>query len=293
MTQFTADRPVSAPPLPAAPHARGLIRLICTSNPFYVLSAGLFLAGLWMSFGAQADEVETYALMSGLAGYTLLLAATAFLLVRFARVWDDARTVLLLVALMFLATSVTFDEVLVLDPARGYACYLLGLAFAVACPALRPLVVLEMPVRDLYGPHWSITGEGVPGADTPDEAVYLPGRNVLFLSKALLWCHLNGVSSVALGTLAGNPFPDATPAFFDAFAHLVSMAINGNVRVLSPYQQLSKREVMLRGRGLPLDLTFSCIRPVNGIHCCRCNKCAERRHAFADAGMPDPTRYDG
>src|SRR5262245_30964145 len=38
---------------------------------------------------------------------------------------------------------------------------------AVGTPALRPLVVLDMPVRDLYGDHWSLTGNGVPGAETP------------------------------------------------------------------------------------------------------------------------------
>src|SRR3954469_4090946 len=44
---------------------------------------------------------------------------------------------------------------------------------------LRPLVTLALPVADLYGDHWSLTGRDVPGADSPDEAVYLPGRNVL------------------------------------------------------------------------------------------------------------------
>jgi hypothetical protein len=102
-----------------------------TNNPFYVLSAGLFLGGLWVSFGAQTREVETWALMSGLIAYTLLLSVTACLLVRFAGVWDDLRTVLLLVVLMFLATSVTFDEVLVSNPQRGFACYLGGLLFTV------------------------------------------------------------------------------------------------------------------------------------------------------------------
>jgi hypothetical protein len=156
MTQFTADRPLSAPPLPATPHARGLIRLICTSNPFYVLSAGLFLVGLWISFGAQTDEVETYALMSGLAGYTLLLAVTAFFLVRFAGVWDDVRTVLLLVVLMFLATSVTFDDVLVSSPARGVTCYLVGLLFAVlVSEGLLRGIRLRLPV-ELRVPYYLI-----------------------------------------------------------------------------------------------------------------------------------------
>src|SRR5579872_5994614 len=49
-------------------------------------------------------------------------------------------------------------------------------------PSLQPLHVLEMPVRDLYDAHWSLTGEGVPGGDTPDDAVFLPGRNVLLLA---------------------------------------------------------------------------------------------------------------
>jgi 7-cyano-7-deazaguanine synthase len=45
------------------------------------------------------------------------------------------------------------------------------------------------------------------------------------------------------------------------------------------------------GDGLPLELTFSCLRPVGGLHCGRCNKCAERRRGFAEAGLPDPTQY--
>src|SRR5262245_45396484 len=85
-------------------------------------------------------------------------------------------------------------------------------------PTLRPLTVLEMPIRDVYGDHWSVTGRGVPDEHTPDEAVYLPGRNALLLVKALLWCHLHGVPEVAMAPLESNPFPDATPEFYDAFS---------------------------------------------------------------------------
>src|SRR5262249_35864034 len=119
-------------PRPMAGGSRGLIGWICTSNPFYVLSALLVCLGLWVSFGPQAFASQSWALLFGMAGYTLLLAATACFLVRFVGVWDDVRTVLLLVVLMFLATSVTFDEVLARSPARGVACYVAGLAFAVA-----------------------------------------------------------------------------------------------------------------------------------------------------------------
>jgi 7-cyano-7-deazaguanine synthase len=164
---------------------------------------------------------------------------------------------------------------------------------ALGGPSVRPLHVLELPVADLYGPHWSLTGEGVPGADTPDDAVFLPGRNVLLLAKALVWCHLNGVPELATAPLGSNPFPDATAEFFDSFAAEVSSAVGGRVRVLRPYAQLHKLDVLRRGRGLPLGETFSCLRPIGGLHCGRCNKCAERKLGFAQAGMDDPTRYAG
>lgn len=163
---------------------------------------------------------------------------------------------------------------------------------AVACPTLQSLSVLEMPVGDLYDSHWSVTGVGVPGAETPDEAVFLPGRNVLLLAKAMLWCHLRKVPRVAMAPLESNPFPDATAAFFRDFEAVVNRAVEGQVAVVCPYAGLHKLEVLRRGQGMPLQHTFSCIRPVNGRHCGACNKCAERRKGFADARLPDPTEYE-
>ncbi len=162
---------------------------------------------------------------------------------------------------------------------------------AIQTPALQPLHVLDMPVRDLYADHWSLSGHNVPDASSPDAAVFLPGRNVLLLAKSLLWCHLHGVGEVSMAPLESNPFPDATPAFFAAFEAVVNQAVEGKVRVRQPYLGLHKVDVMRRGRELPLELTFSCIRPVGGKHCGTCNKCAERRKAFLDAGMPDRTLY--
>jgi hypothetical protein len=126
------DVQAEAARLPVARSSRGVLGWVCTSNPFYVLSALLVCLGLWVSFGSQVDASQTWSLLLGMAGYTLLLAVTACLLVRYVGVWDDVRTVMLLVVLLFLATSVTFDEVVARDPARGVACYLVGLLFAVA-----------------------------------------------------------------------------------------------------------------------------------------------------------------
>lgn len=162
---------------------------------------------------------------------------------------------------------------------------------AMAAPNLRPLHVLHVPTDDLYGNHWSRTGLNVPDSRSADESVFLPGRNVLLLSKAILWCHLNEFPTVALAPLHSNPFPDATPEFFNAFQQVVNQAVGGNVEVIQPYLGLSKVEVMRRGRSFPLQWTFSCIRPVGDQPCGDCNKCAERQKAFVEADMPDPTNY--
>jgi 7-cyano-7-deazaguanine synthase len=156
---------------------------------------------------------------------------------------------------------------------------------------IRPLTVLQLPIADVYGAHWSVSGADTPDETTPDEAVYLPGRNLLLLAKTTVWCALHGVGTIALGTLRGNPFADSTPPFLSGLADLASLALDHQIAVVQPFGQLSKAEVLALGRHLPLEDTFSCVAPVGDLHCQMCNKCAERRKAFAEAGIDDRTRY--
>jgi 7-cyano-7-deazaguanine synthase len=162
---------------------------------------------------------------------------------------------------------------------------------ALDCVNLLPLAVLEMPVIDLYGDHWSINGRGVPGAATPDEAVYLPGRNALLLVKATLWCHTRKIDELAMAPLASNPFPDATPEFFADLEAVLNRGMAGRVHLVRPFANLSKQQVMQLGCKYPLELTFCCIDPRGERHCGVCNKCAERRAAFHLIGAEDPTEY--
>jgi len=183
---------------------------------------------------------------------------------------------------LYLRTGLAWEDVELVHLHRFLA--------AIAARNLQPLVVLDQPVRDLYGDHWSTMG-AAPGATAPDEEFYLPGRNVVLLSKALLWCRLNQVPVVAMAVLAANPFPDATPEFFRDYAAVVGRAVGGELRIVTPYASLSKAEVVRRGRGMPLQYTFSCASPIEGRHCGVCGKCAERGRAFLTAGVPDPTDY--
>jgi 7-cyano-7-deazaguanine synthase len=159
--------------------------------------------------------------------------------------------------------------------------------------AIQPLTVLQLPVADLYGAHWSVTGRSAPRADTPDKAVYLPGRNLLLLSKAAVFCARQRIRTLVIGSLGHNPFPDATEKFFRDFSGAGGAALGHRLKIAAPFRSLTKDQVIRRGvrLGLPLHLSFSCISPRRGRHCGRCNKCAERRRAFHAAGVVDKTKY--
>jgi 7-cyano-7-deazaguanine synthase len=154
-------------------------------------------------------------------------------------------------------------------------------------PGLMPLTVLDEPVADVYGDHWSTGGPGVPDAESRDEDVHLPGRTLLLAAKAAVWCRIRGIETLAVGTLASNPFPDSTPVFDRAFEAVVGDPF----RLIRPFAGLDKADVLRRGAGLPLWRTFSCLEPVDGLHCGRCNKCGERRRGFREQGRADRTTY--
>ncbi len=158
---------------------------------------------------------------------------------------------------------------------------------------IAPLVRLSFTVEDLYpATHWALRGEP-PVYDAPDEDVFLTGRNVVLLAKAAIYCAQHGIARIALGPLAGNPFPDATGEFLEAMARALSLGLAHDLEVTAPFASLDKAGVVRLGAdlGVPLGLTLSCMNPRDGLHCGRCSKCRERRDAFAEAGVADPTRY--
>ncbi|MGE5358606.1 MAG: 7-cyano-7-deazaguanine synthase [Bacteroidales bacterium] len=167
------------------------------------------------------------------------------------------------------------------------------LAGLVARPRVRAPTVLEFDLRDLYPPsHWALRGTP-PDYDTPDEDVYLPGRNVLLLSKAAVLAASRRIGRIMLGPLAGNPFPDATPQFFDTMSAALSLGLAHRLQVEAPFTVLHKADVIRLGAKLEVKLedTLSCMNPKSGVHCGLCSKCRERRDGFAEAGVEDRTPY--
>jgi 7-cyano-7-deazaguanine synthase len=161
---------------------------------------------------------------------------------------------------------------------------------------IKPVFAIELPVGDVYGEHWSTTSRNVPDEKSDDSSVFLPGRNLLLFSKTTIWCYQRGISTIAIGHLQSNPFPDASSDFFANLQSLCQIGLDARLRIVRPLAHLKKTEVIRLGKDLPLELSFSCIQPVavpggEYAHCGRCNKCHERRTGFAMAGVVDRTYY--
>lgn len=158
---------------------------------------------------------------------------------------------------------------------------------------IAPLASLTVDMRDVYpASHWAVRGEP-PAYDTPDEDVYLEGRNVVLLSKASVFMARQRIPVIMIGPLAGNPFPDATPQFFETIGQALSLGLDAPIRIEAPFVSMTKADVVRLGGslGVPFELTLSCMQPKDGGHCGRCSKCRERIDAFREVGEQDPARY--
>ncbi len=156
---------------------------------------------------------------------------------------------------------------------------------------LKSLVQFDLSMKDIYKNSWSVTGEKTPDKNTGAEAVFLPGKNILLLAKAAVYCSQEKIGHLALAPLQTNPFRDARRSFFNLYEQALSQGLKYPIKILTPFLSLNKKQVMLKGKDLPLHLTFSCLNPKGKKHCGRCNKCEERKQAFRLAKIPDPTHY--
>ncbi|WDZ88582.1 7-cyano-7-deazaguanine synthase QueC [Nocardiopsis sp. HUAS JQ3] len=124
----------------------------------------------------------------------------------------------------------------------------------------------------------------------------VPNRNAVLANLAASVAVARRAGTVALGMHSGDHFvyPDCRPAFVDALRHLVGVANEGFAapRVEAPFMAWSKADIARHGvrLGAPLERSWSCYKG-GDVHCGTCGTCYERREAFQEAGLPDPTEY--
>jgi 7-cyano-7-deazaguanine synthase len=163
-------------------------------------------------------------------------------------------------------------------------------------------VVLDLDLRRFGGSaltaDMDVPKSGV-GEDIP--VTYVPARNTVLLSLALAWAEAAGASDLFIGVnaLDYSGYPDCRPEFIDAFEALSNLATKagvegGRIRLHAPLQHMTKADIAREAARLGLDagLSHSCYDPApDGVHCGLCDACRLRAKGFAEAGLPDPTRY--
>jgi 7-cyano-7-deazaguanine synthase len=131
---------------------------------------------------------------------------------------------------------------------------------------------------------------------------YVPARNTIFLSYALAWAEVLGLSDIFIGVNAidYSGYPDCRPEYIAAFESMANLATRTGVegttriRIKTPLIHMSKAEIIKRGIELGVDysITHSCYDPLSGGKACgQCDSCLLRRKGFREAGIQDPAVY--
>lgn len=170
-------------------------------------------------------------------------------------------------------------------------------------------VVADIDLRMFGGS--ALTGDLAVPKDRPLDAAggeeipvtYVPARNIIFLSFALAWAEVLEAGDIFIGVNAMDysGYPDCRPEFIASFEQTANLATRAGVertrpvKLRTPLMQLTKGEIVKLGVSLGVDygMTTSCYDPSpDGAACGHCDACLLRQKGFAEAGLPDPTRYD-
>ena len=141
--------------------------------------------------------------------------------------------------------------------------------------------------------------DAIPDGNYADEnmkSTVVPFRNGIMLSVAVGLAESRNLKFVMMANHGGDHtiYPDCRPEFVEAFNAAAHAGTYVGVGLLSPYCNLTKGQIAIRGKELGIDYseTWSCYRGGDR-HCGRCGTCRERRDAMAEAGIDDKTLYEG
>ncbi len=220
-------------------------------------------------------------------------------------------------AVVLLSGGLDSTTALAVAKSRGFDCYALTVRYgqlheveleaarrAARWAGVRDHRIVEVDLSSLAASALTRRDVGVPkdrslaeiGAPGDVPATYVPARNTVLLALALAWAESLGARDLFVGVnvLDASGYPDCRPEFVRAFEALAQVATrSGGFHVHAPLIELTKADIIKLGTGLGVDYgqTHSCYDPIGDAACGRCDACALRRKGFAEAGLPDPTRY--
>jgi 7-cyano-7-deazaguanine synthase len=123
----------------------------------------------------------------------------------------------------------------------------------------------------------------------------VPFRNGIMLSIACGLAESREAQALVIAAHSGDHaiYPDCREPFMQAMADAMKQGTYAGIELLRPFINCDKTEIVRRGVALGVDYahTWSCYKG-GEIHCGVCGTCVERREAFLNAGVPDPTVYE-
>ena len=135
--------------------------------------------------------------------------------------------------------------------------------------------------------HWAYNEGVFPFAEEDVQMLEISGRNETLLREAVRFRRDDQNVILAIGTTVDNHFKDGDRQYFDTMETMLSAEMEAEVTILAPLIELTKSDVIKRGRRFPLGLTLSCIAPFDGKACGDCIKCGLRASAFINTGVID------
>ena len=160
-------------------------------------------------------------------------------------------------------------------------------------------LVIELAFMSRYFQSSLLSGgDAIPSGSYDDEnmkSTVVPFRNGIMLSIACGLAESRGLKRVLIANHGGDHaiYPDCRPEFVDAMDGAMQAGTYEGVRLAAPYTHLTKADLVRRGAkwGVDYSNTYSCYRGGDR-HCGTCGTCTERKEAFREAGIPDPTAYE-
>ena len=161
-----------------------------------------------------------------------------------------------------------------------------------------PHQVIALPfIAELFASSLLKGGSAVPDghyeADNMKQTV-VPFRNAIMLSIATGFVESRGGEGLVIAAHGGDHaiYPDCREDFMRAMGATMKFGTYAQIELIRPFITLTKGGIARLGARLGVDFarTWSCYKG-GEIHCGTCGTCVERREAFVDAGVPDPTEY--
>ncbi len=221
-------------------------------------------------------------------------------------------------AVILLSGGLDSTTCLAFAASKGYACYALSVAYgqkqAAELAAAKRVAhqfsvvqheLITLPIGHLGGSALTDAAITVPDySPTLSNNIpitYVPARNTILLAIALGWAEIIDAEAIFIGVNAVDysNYPDCRPEYIHAFETMANLATKrateGEKFTLhTPLIHLTKAEIIQLGHNLGVDYaqTVSCYRANDaGLACGRCDSCYLRKKGFAEANVPDPTRY--